>query len=130
MQYIKETAQNEHELQKNCVRRLTHNGYLVSCNDVFNSLSFVRDVKSKAILKRHLIAMGSTVGFPDITIFKKLKPIFVEFKFGDRGKLSFDQETIHNKLRSQGYEVLVWRTENECYEWILDDLNNSKKDEI
>lgn len=128
MNLVKETASSEHELQKQIVSKLRSHGYIVSCNDVFNSLSFVRDVKMKAILKRHLIAMGSTVGFPDITIFKKLKPVFVEIKFRN-GKTSFEQDVVHNQLRSQGYEVFIWRTLNECVEWIVKDLNNSNKEE-
>lgn len=128
MQYVKETAISEHDLQKKCVARLRAYNCIVSCNDVFNSLSYVKDVKAKAILKKHLVAMGSTVGFPDITICKDGITTYVEFKFG-KGKLSKEQEIVHNQLRSQGYEVLVWRTENECYEWIVNHLNKEKHHE-
>lgn len=126
MQYVKETAISEHDLQKKCVARLRAYNCIVSCNDVFNSLSYVKDVKAKAIIKRHLQAMGSTVGFPDITICKDGVTTYVEFKYG-KGKLSPEQEIVHNQLKSQGYEVLVWRTENECYEWIVNHLKKSKE---
>lgn len=117
---------SEHSLQKTCVKRLRGNGFLVCCNDIFNSLAFVKDVKSKAILKNHLIAMGSVVGFPDLTIFTKDKPVFVEFKYA-KGKKSPEQILQTQILESMGYEVLEWRTENECIDWIVQYYNNKAK---
>lgn len=113
---------SEHRLQKVCVKRLRSQGFLVCCNDIFNSLAFVKDIKSKAILKNHLIAMGSVVGFPDLTIFTKESPVFVEFKF-DKGKKSPEQILQTQLLESMGYEVLEWRTEQQCIDWIVKYFN-------
>lgn len=127
--YIPETAISEHDLQKKCVARLRAHNFIVSCNDVFNAISFIPDIKKKAIYKRHIIAMGGEVGFPDTTILdRRGKTTFVEFKYGESGKLSPDQIACHNKLRSLGHTVLVWRTENECYEWILAQLKEMKEE--
>lgn len=127
--YIPETAQNEHQLQCNCVRRLRAHNFIVSCNDVFNAISFIPDIKRKAIYKRHIINMGGEVGFPDTTILDRCgKTTFVEYKYGKTGKLSPEQIACHNKLRSLGHTVLVWRTENECYEWILNRLKEIKEE--
>lgn len=123
---VKETAVSEHDLQKQCVAKLRAHNYIVSCNDIFSGIQFIRDIKNKAIYKKHIQAMGGTVGFPDITLLKNGKTTFVEFKF-DKGKLSPDQEVVHNRLRSMGYDVLIWRTLNECVEWILNDLKEHSK---
>ena len=109
---------NEHELQKYCVYLLRSHNMIVSCTDVFNALSFMRDVASKAIYKQHMILCGGSVGFPDLIIFNKGKATFVEFKF-KKGKKSPEQEQWTKFLTSEGYECLEWRTLEDCKNWIL-----------
>lgn len=115
---------SEHDLQKKCVALLRAHNMICSCTDNFNGLSFLRDIKSKAIYKQHMIAMGSTIGFPDLIIIHNGVCTFVEFKFG-KGKKSPDQVAVCSRLESMGYEVLEWRDIEECRAWIVKHLNSS-----
>jgi len=117
---------SEHKLQKCCVKRLRASNCLCFCTDVFNGISFIKDIKSKAIYKQHMIAMGATVGAPDLIILYKGKVTFVEFKY-DKGKKSAEQIVQTQLLESMGYEVLEWRTEKDCIDWIVKNLNYSKE---
>ena len=119
---------SEHQLQKRCVSLLRAHNFLCFHTDVFNGISFIKDVKSKAIYKQHMIAMGATVGAPDLIIIGRGKVTFVEFKFG-KGKKSADQISQCNLLESMGYEVLEWRKESDCQEWIVKQLNYKKHEE-
>lgn len=112
---------SEHDLQKACVYKLKSHNMLCFCTDVFNGISFIRDIRGKAIYKQHMIAMGSCIGQPDLIILHNLKCTFVEFKW-KKGKKSPDQEAICNKLISMGYEVLEWRTLEDCEKWLLEQL--------
>ncbi len=114
---------NEHQLQKAAVKMLRAHNFLCFHTDVFNGISFIKDVKSKAIYKQHMIAMGATVGQPDLIIIGKGKVTFVEFKYGKSGKKSIAQVSQCNLLESMGYEVLEWRKESDCREWIVKQLN-------
>lgn len=116
---------NEHQLQKICVARLRAHNFLCFCTDVFNGLSFLKDVKSKSIYKQHMIAMGASVGQPDLIVIGKGKPTFVEFKWKN-GKKSPEQILQTQLLESMGYEVLEWRTEQQCIDWIVKNLNYDK----
>ena len=113
---------NEHKLQKAAVKMLRAHSFLCFCTDVFNGISFIKDVKSKAIYKQHMIAMGATPGQPDLIIIGRGKVTFVEFKYG-KGKKSVEQISQCNLLESMGYEVLEWRKESDCTEWIVKQLN-------
>ena len=75
-----------------------------------------------------MIAMGSSVGQPDLIIIRKGKVTFVEFKYG-KGKKSIEQVSQCNLLESMGYEVLEWRTIDECKEWIVKQLNYKKQED-
>ena len=119
---------SEHALQKACVKRLRAHNFLCFCTDVFNGLSFLKDVKSKAIYKQHMIAMGAAKGQPDLIILHKGKATFVEFKY-DKGKKTAEQEAQCLLLESMGYEVLEWRTEQQCIDWIVKNLNYDKNKE-
>lgn len=114
---------NEHRLQKACVKMLRAHNFLCFTTDVFNGISFIKDVKSKAIYKQHMIAMGATVGAPDLIIMGRGNVSFVEFKYG-KGKKSAEQISQCNLLESMGYEVMEWRKESDCQEWIVKQLNN------
>lgn len=116
-----ENIDSEHKLQKACVYKLKAHNILCFCTDVFNGMSFIRDIRSKAIYKQHMIAMGSTVGQPDLILLHHNKCTFVEFKW-KKGKKSPDQEAVCNKLTSMGYEVLEWRTLDDCEQWLLEQL--------
>ena len=50
--YIPETATSEHDLQKKCVARLRAHNFIVSCNDVYNAIAFMPDIKKKSIYKK------------------------------------------------------------------------------
>ena len=119
---------NEHKLQKAAVKMLRAHNFLCFATDVFNGISFIKDVKSKSIYKQHMIAMGSSVGQPDLIIIRKGKVTFVEFKYG-KGKKSIEQVSQCNLLESMGYEVLEWRTIDECKEWIVKQLNYKKQED-
>ena len=54
---VKETAVSEHDLQKQCVAKLRAHNYIVSCNDIFSGIQFIRDIKNKAIYKKHIQAI-------------------------------------------------------------------------
>lgn len=117
---------SEHKLQKRCVSILRAHSFLCFCTDLFNGLSFLKDVKSKAIYKQHMIAMGATVGAPDLIIIGRGKVTFVEFKFGS-GKKTIEQISQCNLLESLGYEVLEWRKESDCIDWVAKQLQNKRK---
>jgi len=51
---------------------------------------------------------------------------FVEFKW-KKGKKSPDQEATCNLLTSMGYEVLEWRTLQECIDWLMLQLGNTNE---
>lgn len=119
---------SEHQLQKACVKMLRAHNFLCFHTDVFNGISFIKDLKSKAIYKQHMIAMGSTVGQPDLIIIGRGKVTFVEFKFA-KGRKSADQIAQCNLLESMGYEVLEWRSESECMEWIVKNISYKKSKE-
>jgi len=119
---------SEHQLQKRCVSILRAHNFLCFTTDVFNGISFIKDVKAKAIYKQHMIAMGATVGAPDLIIIGRGKVTFVEFKWGS-GKKSVAQVSQCNLLESMGYEVLEWRKESDCMEWIVKQLNYKKQED-
>lgn len=118
---------SEHSLQKICVKKLRAHNFLCFCTDVFNGLSFLRDVRSKSIYKQHMIAMGATVGQPDLIILYRGEVTFVEFKYG-KGKKSPEQVAQTLLLESQGYPVLEWRTEKDCNDWMLSKMNLKARD--
>ena len=117
---------SEHDLQKACVAKLRGHNMICSCTDVFNSISFMKDIRSKAIYKQHMIRMGGAVGFPDLIIIHNGECTFVEFKW-KKGKKSPEQVLWTEILQKQGYEVLEWRTLEQCEEWITQHLNNKEK---
>ena len=109
---------SEHQLQKACVAKLRAHNMLCFSTDVFNGIGFIKDIPHKAIYKQHIIACGATVGQPDLIILHNKEVTFVEFKFG-KGKKSPEQIACCNLLESMGYEVLEWRTVEQCQEWIV-----------
>ena len=115
---------SEHALQKACVAKLKAHNMLCFCTDVFNGMSFIRDIRSKAIYKQHMERMGAIKGQSDLIILHNNKCTFVEFKFG-KGKKSADQEAFTSRVLSMGYEVLEWRTLEDCINWIVKELNSS-----
>lgn len=116
-----EEIKSEHDLQKACVEKLRAHNMLCFCTDVFNGISFIRDIAGKAIYKQHMIRMGAKIGQPDLIVLHDQKCTFVEFKF-KKGKKSPDQEAMCNLLTQMGYEVLEWRTLDQCMEWITNIL--------
>lgn len=112
---------SEHDLQKACVAKLRCHNMLCFNTDVFNGISFIKDIRSKAIYKQHMIAMGAILGQSDLIILHNCKCTFVEFKW-KKGKKSPDQEAFTNKVSEMGYEVLEWRTLEECEKWIIEQL--------
>ncbi len=109
---------SEHQLQKACVALLRAHNMLCFATDVFNGIGFIPDIPHKAIYKQHIIAMGATCGQPDLIILHNKEVTFVEFKFG-KGKKSQDQIACCNLLEKMGYEVLEWRTLEQCREWVV-----------
>ena len=75
-----------------------------------------------------MMAMGATPGQPDLIIIGRGNVTFVEFKYG-KGKKSVEQVSQCNLLESMGYEVLEWRKESDCQEWIVKQLNYKKTQE-
>ena len=123
---IGQEVTSEHALQKLCVKRLRYHNFLCFCTDVFNGISFLKDIRSKSVYKQHMIAMGASVGCPDLIILRKGKVTFVEFKFA-KGKKSPEQIAQCKILESLGYEVLEWRTEQDCIDWIVKEIDFNKK---
>lgn len=115
---------SEHALQKACVSLLRAHNMLCFATDVFNGIGFIRDVPHKAIYKQHVIAMGATVGQPDLIIMHNKEVTFVEFKYG-KGKKSENQIACCKLLEKMGYEVLEWREVKQCQEWIVDKINEN-----
>lgn len=115
---------SEHSLQKACVSLLRAHNMLCFATDVFNGIGFIRDIPHKAIYKQHVIAMGATVGQPDLIIMHNKEVTFVEFKYG-KGKKSENQIACCNLLEKMGYEVLEWREVKQCQEWIVDKINEN-----
>lgn len=109
---------SEHDLQKACVSLLRAHNMLCFATDVFNGIGFIRDIPHKAIYKQHIIAMGATIGQPDLIIMHNKEVTFVEFKYG-KGKKSENQVACCNLLEKMGYEVLEWREVKQCQEWIV-----------
>lgn len=108
---------SEHDLQKTCVAKLRAHNMLCFATDIFNGIGFIRDIPHKAIYKQHIIAMGAEPGQPDLIILHNKEVTFVEFKYG-KGKKSDNQIACCNKLEKMGYEVLEWRTLEDCTKWI------------
>ena len=115
---------SEHDLQKLCVAKLRAHNMLCFNTDVFNGISFIRDIAGKAIYKQHMIAMGACIGQSDLIILSKGKCTFVEFKW-KKGKKSPEQKAFTNLVSSMGYEVLEWRTLEDCESWIAKHLVSS-----
>ena len=116
---------NEHDLQKLCVAHLRAHNMICSCTDVFNAISFIRDIAGKSIYKQHMIKMGARTGQPDLIVLHDQKCTFVEFKW-KKGKKSPDQEVMCNLLTNMGYEVLEWRTPEQCTDWIVQQLKEKE----
>ena len=73
-----------------------------------------RSKSEAALLKK----MGVEAGVPDIFIAKgnsHFYGLFIEMKTKE-GKLTAKQVVIRNKLKSEGYEVLLCRNFSEAYE--------------
>jgi len=121
--------ESEHDLQKACVAKLRGHNMICSCTDVFNAISFIKDIAGKAIYKQHMTRMGGSKGFPDLIIIHKGKCTFVEFKW-KKGKKSPEQIAWTNVLVNQGYEVLEWRTLDECENWIAQQLNTTNLESL
>ena len=116
---------SEHELQKACVQKLKAHNMLCFCTDVMNGISFIKDIPGKAIYKQHMIAMGAVTGQSDLIILHNQKCTFVEFKW-KKGKKSPDQEAFTKRVAEMGYEVLEWRTLEECENWIVNVLKENE----
>lgn len=117
---------SEHDLQKACVAKLRAHNMLCFCTDVFNGISFIKNIAGKSIYKQHMIAMGAKVGQPDLIVLYNGQCTFIEFKW-KKGKKSLDQEAVCNQLTNMGYEVLEWRTLQECVDWILTKIKNKQE---
>ncbi len=120
-----DTIKSEHDLQKACVAKLRAHNMLCFCTDVYNGMSFLKDVRTKSIYKTHMTKMGAAVGQPDLIILNKGVCTFVEFKWG-KGKKSADQIAMCSLLESMGYEVLEWKSLDDCVQWILKHLNKGR----
>ena len=118
---------SEHDLQKACVAKLRAHNMLCFCTDVFNGISFIKDIAGKAIYKQHMIAMGSVIGQSDLIILHDRQCTFVEFKW-KKGKKSPDQEAFTKRVSEMGYETLEWRTLQECEDWIVKTLVESSNE--
>lgn len=116
---------SEHELQKACVEKLRAHNMLCFCTDVMNGISFIKDIAGKAIYKQHMLKMGAICGQSDLIILHNKKCTFVEFKW-KKGKKSPDQKAFTEKVSKLGYEVLEWRTVQECMNWIIENTNLNK----
>ena len=116
------TITSEHQLQKVAVKMLRAHNFLCFHTDVFNGISFIKDIKSKAIYKQHMIDLGASVGQPDLIVIKDGKITFIEFKYGT-GRLSTEQKIWRDRLIAEGYDWKCWRTIEECQDFILEKLN-------
>ena len=117
---------SEHDLQKACVAKLRNHNMLCFNTDVFNGISFIKDIPGKAIYKQHMIAMGARVGQPDLIVLHDQKCTFVEFKW-KKGKKSAEQEFVCDQLQKAGYEVLEWRILEDCENWIIEQLKEKQE---
>lgn len=113
---------SEHDLQKACVAKLRAHNMLCFCTDVMNGISFIKDIAGKAIYKQHMIRMGAVPGQSDLIILHDQRCTFVEFKW-KKGKKSPDQVAFTNLVANMGYEVLEWRTLEQCTDWIIQQLH-------
>ena len=114
------TQQREHALQKQVVQALRWNGILAAETDVMSGLMFLgKDTKKRIAFIYHHKAMGWEKGTPDIVIIlKNGETLWVELKDGNNNDLTFEQKVFMASLQRLGHNVAVWRTMDDCRDFI------------
>jgi len=96
-----------------------------SSNTKISGLLMALERRIQAYVLRELREAGAVctkvesnvLGWPDLLVVYKGRTILVELKRPE-GVLSEDQERVHARIRSEGGEVFVWRSLQQCRAWI------------
>ena len=108
----------EHDTQKAIVRLLRIAGCTIIGSDVMDGLKFFTDVDRRryAFINHHK-EMGYTKGQPDLIFVFKNRVYFVEMKTAT-GKQSPEQKEFQKQLETAGQIYLVWRSVDDCVDFI------------
>ena len=90
---------------------------LLSYNKIFHFSvpnGGLRNIKVAKALK----AEGALAGVSDLIIVQPNKVIFVELKNGKEGHQSDSQKTFQSIVEGFGFQYLVWRTSDDCQDFI------------
>lgn len=111
--FPKRKSNNEHKLQMACVGWFRLNYKL---SDIVLA-SFPNEGKRDFGQGDKLKKLGLLPGMPDLILIANNKVRFIELKYED-GKISNEQKEVHEKLKSNGFEVSVIRSFDEFTELV------------
>lgn len=110
------SRKNEFNLQKQIVRLLRINRFF--CFSIPNGGS------RNKIEAFHLKQSGVLAGASDIVILLPGgKCVFVELKDGKSGRQSDSQKVFQQKVESLGFEYLLWRSFDDCVDFVKNNID-------
>lgn len=114
------TAQREHSLQKQVVQALNFNRIMHAETDVMSGLMFLgKDTARRIAFINHHKALGWVKGCPDLVIIlTNGETLWVELKDGNNNNPTFEQKAFMASLQRLGHNVAVWRTMDDCLNFI------------
>ena len=114
------TSQREHTLQKQIVEALRWNGIITIDTDLMSGLMFLgEDIGKRYAFINHHKAMGWSKGTPDlILVLRGGEVLFVELKDGNNNNPTFEQQAFMASLQRLGHTGVVWRTLDDCRDFI------------
>lgn len=97
---------------------------LLTLNKVFHFAvpnGGLRNIRVASALK----AEGALSGVSDLIIMLPKRIVFVELKNGKKGYLSDSQKEFQSKVQELGFEYEVWRSVDDCTNFLRNLLTNS-----
>ena len=108
----------EHATQKAIISLLRLRGAVVIGADVMDGLKFFTNADIRRFqFIRHHNEMGYTKGQPDLIFILSGRVYFVEMKTAT-GRQSPEQKEIQRQIEAQGQTYLVWRSVNDCRDFL------------
>lgn len=109
---------SEHDTQKAIVRLLRLAGCLIIGSDVMDGLKFFTDAdRRRYVFINHHKEMGYTKGQPDFIFVYRNRVFFAEMKTAT-GRQSPEQKEFQRQLEAAGQTYLVWRSVQDCVDFI------------
>lgn len=112
----------EHSLQKIICKILDEYKIMHFQTDVMDGLKFCISQNARIKFINHHKAMGYMNGQSDLVLVLPKRVVFVEVKNGKVGKQSAEQKRFEEKIIKLGHEYLVWRSVQDCEDFIKKDL--------